>query len=87
MWREKLPISASRTGTSRTGNLFSASHTGNLLMKSIIFAIVFTIYFGLLAQNEYSCTTMHLKGEKQTFQTPIPDKCPEIVRREITYYD
>ena len=25
--------------------------------------------------------------KKQTFQTPIPDKYPEIVRREITYYD
>ena len=25
--------------------------------------------------------------KKQTFQTPIPDKYPEIVRREITYYN
>lgn len=58
MWREKLPISVSHTG-----NLFSASRTGNLLMKSIIFAIVFTIHFGLLAQNEYSCAEMHLKGK------------------------
>ena len=58
MWREKLPISASRTD-----NLFSASCTGNLLMKNIIFAIVFTIHFGLLAQNEYSCAEMHLKGK------------------------
>ena len=32
-------------------------------MKSIIFAIVFTIHFGLLAQNEYSCAEMHLKGK------------------------
>ena len=32
-------------------------------MKSIIFIIVFTIHFGLLAQNEYSCAEMHLKGK------------------------
>ena len=32
-------------------------------MKSIIFTIVFTIHFGLLAQNEYSCAEMHLKGK------------------------
>ena len=25
--------------------------------------------------------------KKQTFQTPIPDKYPEIVHREITYYN
>mgnify|MGYP001023813786 CR=1 FL=1 len=32
-------------------------------MKNIIFIIVFTIHFGLLAQNEYSCAEMHLKGK------------------------
>ena len=54
-------------------------------MKSIIFAIVFTIHFGLLAQNEYSCAEMHLKGKvkmlTETTQYAYPPQKLSILRK------